>query len=264
MGDTPDIAAYLERVGHAGSLAPTAETLAALVRGQLAAIPLDTLDGLMGVPPRAGLANLQQKLVFEKRGGTGTELNLLLGALLAELDHQVTGHWADTLSHDAGEAVPPGRHLVLVVQVGGAASLVDAGFGSQTPPVPLRLRAGLEQETPGGTYRLTGGEPVFTLELRDRGEYRPLYRFNPSEIAGEPSAEDLAQPPVLTVARTEPDGTRTWLLGRVLSTRSPDGVVAREDVAGVAALKTVLQSRFGLGLPPAEKIDAVLEPLFGS
>ena len=69
MSGDPNIDAYFERIGFAGSIAPSLQTLEALQALHPAAIPFENLDPLMGVPVRLDLKNLEQKLLFEKRGG---------------------------------------------------------------------------------------------------------------------------------------------------------------------------------------------------
>ncbi len=263
MGDQPDIAAYLERVGYAGSLAPTPETLAALVAAQLGSIPFETLDGLTGAPPRADLANLQQKLLYDRRGGSGIELNLLCGAMLADLDFQVAQHWAEVLFNGEDESCPTLRHRVLTVAVVGVGFLVDVGFGSLSPTVPLRLRAGLDQQTPQGRYRLVGGDPSFTLERERNGAWTPLYRFTPGQPAEPPTAEDLALAPGLHVAKTDRAGVRFSIQGTTLSLEEPGGARRTERLSDLASLKDALRTRFGIGLPPDETLDKALVPLFG-
>lgn len=262
MAEAPDIGAYFERIGYAGSLAPTPETLAALLKAQVGAIPFETLDTLLGVPPRPEFANLQQKLVFDRRGGSGIELNLLLAGILADLDQPVLLHWAEVLADGDATAIPQGRHLVLTALVGGITYLLDAGFGELTPGVPVRLRAGLEQETPLGKVRVSGGDPEFVLEL-DRGEgFAPLYRFHPGQSAGEVAVEEMALPPGLRAARVLPDGTRLALLGTLLETRKPGEPPLGDTIASPAAMKELLRTRFGLTLPAEDRLDPALAPLF--
>ena len=86
----PNIDAYFERIGFSGSIAPTLETLTQLHALHPAAIAYENLDPLIGVPVRLDLPNLQQKLVFDRRGGYCFEHNTLLLQVLAALGFQVT------------------------------------------------------------------------------------------------------------------------------------------------------------------------------
>ena len=69
MSDDANIDAYFERIGFSGSIAPTLQTLEQLHQLHPAAIPFENLDSLTDVPVRLELRNLEQKLLFERRGG---------------------------------------------------------------------------------------------------------------------------------------------------------------------------------------------------
>ena len=91
VAQKPNIDAYFERIGFAGSIAPTLETLSQLHALHLAAIPYENLDQLMGAPVRLDLANLQQ--VGKKRlavlatdNGLWKELYLFRWKLLVNLE----------------------------------------------------------------------------------------------------------------------------------------------------------------------------------
>ena len=60
-----NIDAWFERIGFAGSIAPSLETLGQLVQAHTLTIPFENLDPLMGAPVRIEIANLQQKLLFD-------------------------------------------------------------------------------------------------------------------------------------------------------------------------------------------------------
>ncbi len=81
MGNGLNLNAYLERIGFAGSIAPSFETLGRLHALHPAAIAFENLDPLMGVPVRLDLASLQDKLVANRRGGFCLEHNYLLRAV---------------------------------------------------------------------------------------------------------------------------------------------------------------------------------------
>jgi N-hydroxyarylamine O-acetyltransferase len=112
----------------------------------------------MGVPVRLELKNLEQKLLFEKRGGYCFEQNLMLKAVLETLGFEVTGLGARVLWGHPEREERPVSHMVLIVDVGGVRYLADVGFGGLTLTAPLRLRAESEQSTPHETFRLSGGD----------------------------------------------------------------------------------------------------------
>jgi len=56
-----DVDLYLARIGWRGTLRPSFETLAALLRAHMRAIPFENLDVLLGRPVRLDLASLASK-----------------------------------------------------------------------------------------------------------------------------------------------------------------------------------------------------------
>ena len=103
------IDAYFERIGFAGSIAPTLETLAQLHALHPAAIPFENLNPLMDMPVRLELRNLEQKLLFDRRGGMCIEHNLLFKALLESLE-RAGGPTAEELLEQALDCLPA-EHL---------------------------------------------------------------------------------------------------------------------------------------------------------
>lgn len=85
-----DVQEYLSRVGYEGPLAPTADTLRALHRAHVVAIPFENLDILLGRGVPLDLDSLQDKLIHRCRGGYCYEHNLLFAALLDRLGYRVT------------------------------------------------------------------------------------------------------------------------------------------------------------------------------
>jgi N-hydroxyarylamine O-acetyltransferase len=64
-----DQKAWLERIGYTGPLAPTLETLNQLIFAHSHSIPYETLDIMLGRPPKLDVATLQQKMTASRRGG---------------------------------------------------------------------------------------------------------------------------------------------------------------------------------------------------
>ena len=82
--------AYLQRIGYAGDLRPSAAVLEALHLAHATHIPFENLDILRGLPIRLDLESLQRKLVDARRGGYCFEQNLLFAAVLEEVGFAVT------------------------------------------------------------------------------------------------------------------------------------------------------------------------------
>lgn len=272
VSEEANIDAYFERIGFAGSIAPTLQTLEMLHMLHPAAIAFENLDPLLQVPVRLELSNLQQKLLFERRGGYCVEHNLLFKAVLETLGFAVRGLAARVLwgqPEGTDEAGRPLSHMALAVDIGGATYLADVGFGGLTLTAPLRLRPDVEQQTPHEVFRLVGGEPSWRLEARIGNEpdaaWRVLYAFD----LGEKSFEDYQAINEITssdqlfrdnlfAARSE-RGRRFALNNAVLHTHVSGGESERRILTGVPEIRDVLTGVFGITLPQGERLDPALE-----
>ena len=264
VSDEANLDAYLRRINYAGSIAPTLETLDMVHRLHPAAIPFENLDPLMERPVRLGLSDLEQKLIVERRGGYCFEQNLLLKAVLETMDYGVAPLAAEVLW---GEAEPfaeslPLTHMLLVVDVGGVPYIADVGFGGQGPNAPLRLRAGHEQETPGGRYRLVGGDPLWQLESETAGVWRALYRFalTPRTLEDYVAMNDVTQGMFrdnLSAARV--DGGKRWALYNGRLNIHEAGATETRMLTNLLEIRDVLTNVFGIQLPETDKLDPALE-----
>jgi N-hydroxyarylamine O-acetyltransferase len=265
-----NIDAWFERIGFAGSIAPSLETLSQLVQLHQAAIPFENLDPLMGAPVRLELANLQQKLLFDKRGGYCLEHNLLVKAMLEELDYEVKLHPAVVLWGLEEPVEQPATHVFLTVEVGGSRYGVDTGFGRQSPAAPLRLRADVEQPTPHEPYRLTDTDGTWRLEVKIGEDWRVCFRSALDEIdeAGliEMNERVSSSPQFrdrLVAARAEKT-RRVALLNRRLTIRPLDGEPEMREAASVAELRDMLTGSLGIQLPNDERLEPALEKAIAS
>ena len=64
-----DQSAWFERIGYVGPTTPTLETLNRLIFAHAHAIPYESLDIMLGHPPRLDVPTLQHKMIASKRGG---------------------------------------------------------------------------------------------------------------------------------------------------------------------------------------------------
>ena len=263
MSDEANLDAYLKRINYAGSIAPTLETLETVHRQHPAAIPFENLNPLMELPVRLGLSDLEQKLIFERRGGYCFEHNLLLKANLESMDFAVTPLAAGVLWGSEPDFVPPAlNHMVLLVDVAGVSYLADVGFGGQVATAPLRLRADVEQQAGGEKYRLSGGHPKWRLDTELKGEWKPMFEFtlssqtlddyvamNDDTMAG--FRDDLI------AARVE-GGKRHALYNARLNTHE-NGETQTRMLTSVAEIRDALTTVFGIQLPTTDKLDPALE-----
>jgi N-hydroxyarylamine O-acetyltransferase len=146
---------YLERIGYQGDLKVNLETLTAIHRAHLAAIPYENLeihrDGYISVHGEDAF----QKIVVNRRGGWCYEMNGLLGWALREIGFDVTLLGSTVNRQPTGKTIE-GNHLILLVKL-DRLYLADVGFGNGLrEPIPLE----------SGTYR----QGFLDYQLRHDGE----------------------------------------------------------------------------------------------
>ncbi len=263
MTDEANLDAYLRRINYAGSIAPTLETLQAIHRLHPTAIPFENLDPLMELPVRLQLSDIEQKLLIERRGGYCLEHNLLLKAVLESMDYTVTAVAAGVLwGHEPGYEPLQTSHIALIVDVGGVTWLTDVGFGGPVMTGPIRLRADLEQETPLGRYRLSGGYPKWRLEGEVGGQWRPMYEFTTSPMSEDDlvAMNDYAMRrhrDNLVVARI--DGNKRLALSNARFNTHENGETTTRMLTNLLEIRDVLTNVFGIQLPETDRLDPALE-----
>jgi N-hydroxyarylamine O-acetyltransferase len=239
---------YLERIGHGGSTAPTARTLAALHRAHIMAVPFENLDIHLGIPIALSLPAFFEKIVGRRRGGFCYELNGLFAWLLAELGFRVAIHSARVAS-DRGLS-PEFDHLCLSVAL-ESLWIADVGFGDSSI-VPVRARDG----GPGDEYSTVEDGGVLTLRRPVREHLVPQYAFTLlprrlDEFAERCLWQQTSPESHFTrgtvCSRATPQG-RITLSGRRLIVTTGDRREERE-LAGAEEMRDVLSRQFGVGLP---------------
>jgi len=267
MSEDVNLNAYFERIGFAGSIAPTLATLEALHALQPASIPFENFNSLVGVPVLLDQQSLNRKLLGERRGGYCFELNLMFLRILVELGFEARGHLAGVLrGGDEDNDLAP-NHMLITVDISGTTYLADVGFGGQLLTMPLKLRVGLEQETPLGVYRLTGEDPALRLEFkRDEEDWRPVYQFALDVIeeatyarinAGLNADPEWFFHHHLLVERAAPAG-RLMLYDTRLTSIAPDGARETKTLPTVGEMRETLATMFNMDLPAFEGLDTAL------
>jgi N-hydroxyarylamine O-acetyltransferase len=267
MSDDIDLTGYFERIGFAGSIAPTLETMATLIELHAAAIPFENLSPLMGEPVRLERLNLQQKLIFDKRGGYCVEQNPLFHWALESLGYENIEVLTSRVLLGGDNPEDPHTHAFLAVPIGANTYIADVGFGGDTPTAPLRFRADVEQETPHETFRFVGGDPEWRLEIRIKDAWIQLYAFDVTprgpealqEINDRVSSAGYFREN-LTAARAA-KGERHTLKNITYRTHLPTGETETMILKSVAEIRDTLSGPLGITLPPADKLDPALQTL---
>jgi N-hydroxyarylamine O-acetyltransferase len=253
--------AWLNRIGYKGSRAPTLQTLRGLVDAHSAAISYESIDVLLGRPPKLDLDSLQRKMIASRRGGYCFEQNFLFRAGLRSLGFDVTSLQARVVRGLAIDAARPMFHMVLLVNLPEGRYLADVGFGNLAPTAPLDLTPDLEQDTPHEVMRFIRMDDELTLQSRlgDRWEhiYRVvlLPRFDAEyEICSWYAASHPDSPYRcnLIAARPGPGKTRITLFNARLNVRHANGDVERRTLVDTAEYRDVLTETFGIDLSAAE------------
>ena len=266
MSQKVNLNAYFERIGFAGSIAPTLATLEAIHALHRAAIPFENLDPLMGRPVLLDQASLEQKLLHKGRGGYCFEHNTMLMNVLRDLDFTVRSHAARMLwGHPEGGAEMI-SHMVLLVDIAGSSYLCDVGSSLFMLTAPLKLRDGVEQQAGTELFRLSKMGEGWRLDVKVAEEWRGVFQFDlveqsDSDIAALNSAAETqyfnrAQ---LYAARAEGD-VRSRLSGNQLSIHRPGEEPERRHAEDVDALKAMLVEVFRITLPAAlDLLDPALQ-----
>jgi N-hydroxyarylamine O-acetyltransferase len=264
-----DLDAYCARVGYAGPRTPTLATLRALHALHPQAIAFENLDPLLRRPVNLDVASLQEKLVRGGRGGWCFEQNSLFQHVLCALGFKVTGLGARVLWNAPETAIGARTHMLLKVEVEDTRFLADVGFGGLTLTTPLRLEPDAEQQTTHEVWRLVRSADGFKVEVKLRGEWKALYRFDLAQhfaidyavashyLLTHPSSFFLNR---FMAARVRSDH-RLALLGNDFAVHHREGETERRRLTSVGEMRRVLTMEFGLAVPDDPRLDTTLANL---
>ncbi|MEU1311638.1 arylamine N-acetyltransferase [Streptomyces cinnamoneus] len=257
-GDELDLDAYLDRIGLQGPLEPNLETLRAMHRGHVAAIPFENLEVQLGRPVLLDIKALQDKMVARRRGGYCYEQNSLFAAALERIGFSVTGLGARVRAGSDG--VRPVTHMTLKVVADGEEWLCDVGFGGEGMLEPLPFRDGAEARQGEWSFGLAREEKgVHVLRTLRADGWGDLYAFGPEDrfpvdyvVMNHYTSTHPRSPFVSRVIVQQTDSAvRRTLVGSMFVNTRADGSVEQRGV-GAGELNEVLRSEFGIELDEGE------------
>ncbi len=217
-----DLDAYLRRLDFSAPVKPDFETLRAVHRAHMLAVPFENLD-IVPLHRRIHLdeASMWDKLIVRRRGGFCYELNGLFAWLLKQVGFAVT-YLNGRVFSKTGTLSLDFDHLALLVDVPGEPNrwLADVGFGDSFLE-PLMLREG---EQPEGlrSYRLeaTGNGYIVWQRDYDRTWTRQyFFDLTPRRFPADYDA-------MCTYHQTSPKSSFTRK--SIISRATPDGRVSLE------------------------------------
>jgi N-hydroxyarylamine O-acetyltransferase len=258
-----DLDAYLARIGMDGAGLKTGnyvrdrriDSIAALMRAHMAAIPFENLDVLLGRGIRIDLDGVVAKLVTARRGGYCFEHGTLFQGALAALGIETTAHAARVLLVTP-KAEAPRTHMFLTVVDRGTTWVLDPGFGGQGPLVPVPLVEGQEARHGRDVHRLVRRDGEWVLEALVNGAMTPLWTSTlepqfPVDFALAnhyvSTYRDSRFTTQLLIRAITPDGRVSAMNRDVTVLR--DGVAEKSQLADRAALRALLDRHFGFDLP---------------
>jgi N-hydroxyarylamine O-acetyltransferase len=245
-----DIPAYLARIHYSGPTEANAETLRALHRAHLVAVPFENLDIHLGRKITVDEAAILNKVVGLRRGGFCYELNGAFAALLRALGFRVTLFSARVARANGGEG-PEFDHLTLRVDLEDP-WLADVGFGESFLE-PFRLETGRDQLDPTGTYRLLAqGERLRIEKFVPDGSWKPQYSFSLQPRCLEEFAG------MCRYHQTSPESSFTQ--ERICSRATPDGRITLSEMKLIVTSKGEREER---SLASEEEWSSTLRKKFG-
>ncbi len=247
-----NVDAYLRRLNYYGPRTPALETLHALHRAHLLAVPFENLDIHLGRPIVLDERAFFEKIVTQRRGGFCYELNGLFAWLLRALGFRVTLHSA-RVTNGGGHFGPEFDHLVLLAQL-EERWLADVGFGESFRD-PLRLDDPEPQAQPFGVYRVNHeGDQWTMLERSPNGQWNAdgyAFTLQPRQLSEfaemchwQQSAPESHFIQKRMCSRATPEGRMTLSDMRLIITTH--GQRQERELASEAEYAATLREYFGI------------------
>lgn len=257
---------YLQRLGYDTPPPPTLQTLQDLQLRHVSTFAFESLSTLLHAPVPIDLPSVEQKVLFDGRGGYCYELNQLFLALLQELGFEARGITGRVVMGGPPDALTARTHRLSLVTLDGVRYISDVGFGGMVPTSPLQLDTDATQATAHEPYRLSLDEGSYTLWAQVAGEWRGLYVFDLQVqshfdyeignwyVSTHPDSLFLGQ---LKVALIGPGFRRTLNNGQY-AIHYLDRASEKRAIEDVEELLNLLQASFGIRLPAHPQLRSIL------
>jgi N-hydroxyarylamine O-acetyltransferase len=171
---------YLKRINYQGKVSNDLDCLKSILHGQHRSIPFENFDICLGKEINLAPNALAEKLVDNKRGGYCFELNGLLLMALKSFGFDARA----LLGRVHLTRKPTGRtHQVSLINLNGQQYIVDLGFGSETPPIPIPLIINQPTTFKNQTFRIIESECYgFMLQINNIESWKNLYSFDLNHV----------------------------------------------------------------------------------
>ena len=175
MIQSDKLTAYFNRIGYSGPTEATIETLRAIHRTHLLAVPFENLNIHIGRPISIDPGAIYEKIVHNRRGGFCYEQNGLLSVILRSMGFDVTLLEARVRRAENDYGIPFG-HLTLMVVL-DQRWLFDVGYGDSFRE-PLLIDEPGDQIQGDTAFRIThnGQRGVYSRRLPD-ADWHEEYEF---------------------------------------------------------------------------------------
>lgn len=249
---------YLRRIGYTGPLAPSIETLHAIIAAHTKSIPFENIDVLLGKPISLDREALVAKLVTGGRGGYCFEHNGLLLMVLEAMGFVVAPLSARVRLQRPRDFTPPRTHMFVRVYIDGRPWLADVGVGGLSPTCALRLDTEDEQTTPHETRRIIREGELFFHQAQIGDAWEDICEFTGEQMppidrevanwftSASPQSHFKNR---LVVALAGETGVRYTLLNHELTFRRSDGSAERHKIDTPEELVAILAEVFEIHLP---------------
>lgn len=261
---------YLQRLGYDTPPPPTLQTLQDLQLRHVCTFAFESLSTLLHLPVPIDLPSVEQKVLFDGRGGYCYELNQMFLALLQDLGFDARGITGRVVMGGPADAHTARTHRLSLVTLDGVRYISDVGFGGMVPSSPLQLDNQAVQASAHEPYRLTfDGQGSYTLWAQVGEEWRGLYVFDLQVQAGidyeignwyvssHPGSPFVGQ---LKVARLAP-GKRFTLNNASYAVHYLDRPSEKRVIDSADELIALLSDTFGIRLPAHARLRPALDSL---